>query len=193
MRFWIAIVCLVFSLTAWGQEPSGSECDELSPAAEQHSDFARSMLGLMFGKRAAGGLERLREQAAEGDTNLQIAFGRMYNEGLEGLGVEQDDAEAVRWFRLAAVQGRAMAQRYLGDKYAKGQGVSQDAAEAAKWYHLAAEQCDAEAQSNLGAQYDKAQGVSQDAAEAAKWYRLAAEQGEAEALAWLREIAERSG
>ena len=43
-----------------------------------------------------------------------------------GKGVPQDDAEAVRWFRLAAEQGHAYAQYNLGRMYATGEGVPED-------------------------------------------------------------------
>jgi TPR repeat protein len=58
----------------------------------------------------------------------------------KGLGVGQDDAEAVIWFRKAAEQGHAQAQYNLGWMYANGQGVAQDHAEPAIWYRKAAEQ-----------------------------------------------------
>ena len=62
----------------------------------------------------------------------------------------QDDAEAVRLYRLAADQGHADAQYNLGVMYANGQGVAQDDAEAVRLYRLAADQGDADAQYNLG-------------------------------------------
>ena len=89
----------------------------------------------------------------------------------------QDYAEAVIWYRLAAEQGLAPAQRNLGVAYYKGEGVSQDYAEAVKWFRLAAEQRHAGAQHNLGVTYAQGDGVPQDYAEAVKWFRLAAEQG----------------
>ena len=55
-----------------------------------------------------------------------------------GEGVVEDDAEAVRWYRLAADQGHADAQYNLGLMYAKG--VPEDDAEAVRWYRLAADQ-----------------------------------------------------
>ena len=61
----------------------------------------------------------------------------MYN---NRRGVPQDDAEAVKWYRLAAEQGYAEAQSNLGVMYNNGRGVPQDDAEAVKWYRLAAEQ-----------------------------------------------------
>ena len=98
-----------------------------------------------------------------------------------GLGVPQDAAEAVRWYRLAAEQGYADAQGNLGLMYANGEGVPQDAAEAVRWYRLAADQGHANAQITLGAMYAFGEGVPQDDAEAVRWYRLAANQGDASA------------
>ena len=39
-----------------------------------------------------------------------------------GEGVVEDDAEAVRWYRLAADQGVAIAQHNLGLMYGRGCG-----------------------------------------------------------------------
>ena len=57
-----------------------------------------------------------------------------------GKGVQQDDAEAIRWYLKAAQQGHADAQNNLGLMYQNGKGVKQDDAEAIKWYLKAAEQ-----------------------------------------------------
>ena len=92
-----------------------------------------------------------------------------------------DDAEAVRWYRLAAEQGDAIAQNNLGVMYRDGQGVPQDDAEAVRWYRLAAEQGHAGAHGSVGFMYANGLGVRQDEAEAVRWYRLAADQGDADA------------
>ena len=84
------------------------------------------------------------------------------------------DAEAVKWFRLAAEQGDAQAQNNLGFMYAEGQGVPQDDAEAVKWYRLAAKQGDARAQFSLGVMYADGRGVPQDYVQAYMWFDLAA-------------------
>ena len=47
------------------------------------------------------------------------------------------DAEAVRWFRLAAEQGEASAQLILGLMYDTGRGVPQDYVTAHMWLNLA--------------------------------------------------------
>ena len=86
----------------------------------------------------------------------------------------QDDAQAVKWYRLAADQGDASAQFNLGLVYRTGQGVPQDDAQAVKWYRLAADQGDASAQFNLGNTYDIGRGVPQDYVQAHKWFNLSA-------------------
>jgi predicted aspartyl protease len=109
---------------------------------------------------------------------------------VEGKGVTQDYNEAVKWFRLAAQQGNAKAQKFLGAIFHDGgKGVTQDYKEAAKWYQLAAKQRDVEAQAVLGdIFYDGGKGVTQDYKEAANWYRLAADQGNDDAQFFLGNI-----
>ena len=91
-----------------------------------------------------------------------------------GDGVSQDDAEAVRWYRLAAEQGLVTAQHSLGLMYDDGRGVPLDDAEAVRWYRLAAEQGYVSAQNNLGVMYSTGEGVPQDNIEAHMWLNLAA-------------------
>ena len=85
----------------------------------------------------------------------------------------EDDAEAVRWYRLAADQGYAAAQYILGFIYAEGRGVPKDDVKAVRWYRLAAEQGHACAQSNLGDMYGTGRGVPQDYVQAHMWRDLA--------------------
>ena len=44
----------------------------------------------------------------------------------------------MKWFRLAAAQGIALAQFKLGFMYKAGEGVPQDYVQAHKWFNLAA-------------------------------------------------------
>ncbi len=73
--------------------------------------------------------------AKQGNAKAQNNLGIMYS---EGLGVPQDDAEALQWYRKAAEQGDAKAQNKLGAMYDEGRGVPQDYAQAHMWYNLAA-------------------------------------------------------
>lgn len=66
-----------------------------------------------------------------------------------GHGVPQDHAAAVRWYRLAAEEGNAIAQANLGAMYANGRGVPQDDVLAHMWKNLAA------AQGNEGARRNR--------------------------------------
>jgi hypothetical protein len=52
----------------------------------------------------------LRELAEKGDPIAQTNFGNMY---ADGIGVPQNYAEAIRWFRKAAAQGHAQAKEML--------------------------------------------------------------------------------
>ncbi|MFZ2145041.1 MAG: tetratricopeptide repeat protein, partial [Xanthobacteraceae bacterium] len=54
----------------------------------------------------------------------------------DGDGVPQDDAEAARWFRLAADKGYPKAQLHLGLAYADGRGVPRDLINAYMWVVL---------------------------------------------------------
>ncbi|MCZ6644068.1 MAG: hypothetical protein O7F71_21040 [Gammaproteobacteria bacterium] len=70
-----------------------------------------------------------------------------------------DDAEAVRWFRLAAEQGYADAQFQLGKMFELGEGVTGDLDEAARWYRLAGEQGVLLAQYRLGKLFASSSGT----------------------------------
>ena len=103
-----------------------------------------------------------------------------YNKGLEAY-EQQNYHDAVYWFRKAAEQGYADAQRGLGVCYYNGEGVARDYLQAAYWFLKAAEQGDATAQCNLVVCYYNGYGVAQDYLQAVYWYRKAAEQGYAQA------------
>ena len=87
---------------------------------------------------------------------------------------EQEQAEAVQLYRLAAEQGVAGAQFRLGVVYAEGRGVAQDDKESVRWFRLAAAQGDAEAQGGLGLAYSAGRGVPQDFVASHMWITLAA-------------------
>jgi TPR repeat protein len=67
-----------------------------------------------------------------------------------GDGVPQDYAEAVRWYRLAAEQGSAVAQSHLGFMYAVGDGVPKDLVYSYMWLDLSAAHGNARARSGQG-------------------------------------------
>ncbi len=127
---------------------------------------------------AQSDFEATKARAQAGDAEAQFNLGYIYN---IGEGVERNDQEAVKWYRLAAEQGYSLAQSNLGLMYANGAGVAENDQEAVRWYRLAAEDGLAIAQNNLGVMYASGTGVVQSDQEAFKWLVLAAEQGYVEA------------
>ena len=133
---------------------------------------------------SAGGLSRPhRDQRLQTVTDnahdLQLAalnnLGLMY---AQGLGVEQDYAQALQCYQQAADQGAAQAQSNLAVMYSHAQGVAQDFQAARKWYQAAAEQGLPSAQSSLATLYANGQGGEADYAQALHWYQAAAAQGD---------------
>jgi TPR repeat protein len=53
-------------------------------------------------QRGGGGLASCRRAAEQGDARAQSQLGWFYG---SGTGVEQNYAEAVKWYRMAAEQG----------------------------------------------------------------------------------------
>jgi TPR repeat protein len=114
----------------------------------------------------------LRLAADKGLAEAQNEVGVLYQ---QGLGVERNQAEAVKWFRRAADQGGSVvAQNNLADIYVLGLGVPQDFKEAIKWYRIAAGQGSSYAENVVGVAYEHGFQVAQDDAEAFRWYRRAA-------------------
>jgi TPR repeat protein len=79
-----------------------------------------------------------RKAADQGDAMAQHNLGYCLR---NGVGVEQDLAESVSWYRKAAEHeiSAAPAQLMLGYCYRYGEGVDQDFVEAARWSRKAAE------------------------------------------------------
>lgn len=134
----------------------------------------------------------LRQQAAAGDTEAELALGRRY---AEGDGVPQDAVQAASLFRKAAEAGNDRAQLALGILYRDGIGVPQDQQESVRWIRKAAESGNAPAQYVLGSMYENGEGVARDVVAAHAWLNLAAAglpPGEREQAArhrdWLAEV-----
>jgi TPR repeat protein len=114
------------------------------------ADVAAGELAMKKGDYATA-IKEFLPLAKQGDAAAQSLLGELYD---KGRGVQQDDKEAARWYRLAADQGNAGAQSMLGDLYAEGRGVPQDDKKAVRWYQLAADQGDAVAQLELAFMYE---------------------------------------
>jgi hypothetical protein len=102
---------------------------------------------------------------------------------------EQEPAEII----VAAENGEAWAQNWLGVQHLFGTEVAKDLVAAAECFRKAAVKGDMDAQSNLGGCYWEGVGVEQDSTEAEKWFRAAAEQGQSEGQAFLGWFCETNG
>ena len=90
----------------------------------------------------------------------------------------RDDAEGVKWTRLAAEQGYLHAQTRLGSMYEDGSRLPKDYAEAEKWYCLAVDQGHAGAVVRLFSDVLLRSGEQKDFAKAMKWARVAGRPGD---------------
>lgn len=159
----------------------------LEKAVQQEHFYANVLLTIITFQQkklteAANGAKaivaQLAKKAEAGEADAQYYYGYFLR---DGIGVTQNEPEAVQWWQRAAEQGDARAQFHLGVCYAEGRGVAKDEREAVKLYHLAAAQGQVIAQYTLALCYMNGRGVVKDEAEGVKWYRVAAEQGLAEA------------
>jgi TPR repeat protein len=88
------------------------------------------------------------------------------------------DYQAARnEFKLAAVDGHAEAQYYLGEIYEGGVGVPIDYRQAFNWYWRAARQEHAGAQARLALLYTNGLGVARSLEDSFYWYLRSAENG----------------
>lgn len=113
--------------------------------------------------------------AEQGDANGQFGLGLLY---ANGWGVDLNDDEALKWYRLAAKQGHAEAAYNLGVMCANGWGVPQSDEESFKWYSLAADLGFTAAQISLGKMYAIGYGAPLDPAQAHMWFNVAAKLGD---------------
>ncbi|QQO07848.1 tetratricopeptide repeat protein [Breznakiella homolactica] len=112
--------------------------------------------------------------AAElGHPLAQDALAALYFKGGDVEGdLEQDYAQALKWYRVRAEAGDSFGQYMVGECYYCGHGVAQDFMAAFEWYTLSAEQDPhSPALYKLYLMYFKGEGVPQDYEKANEWYK----------------------
>ena len=135
----VCVAALVICGCDWGQPTF------LSPTPGKQAISAVTDLGKDRRHFWRADFAATKKDAESGDAEAQNNLGVMYN---KGLGVSEDYAEAVKWYRLAADRGYADAQGNLGVMYHDGRGVPQDCGEAYAWFSVAAAFGDANAANN---------------------------------------------
>lgn len=174
--------------------------------AEAGDRLAQYVVGDYYLRRGDGsadipsGLSWIRKSANQSEPRAELHLGLAYR---TGVGVEQNDAEAVRWLRFAAQQGNVEAAYNLGYVYETGLRLSPhdplwpqvmanapvpkgpDASEArkvrvripleaARWYRIAVDRGHAGAMLNLGTMYRDGRGIEKNGPEAMRLFQAAA-------------------
>jgi TPR repeat protein len=130
----------------------------------------------------------MRKSAEQGYVPAQGAMGEMYLINVGDNGPIPDYGDADRWLRLAATQGDADAQDWLGTGYERGWFGTTDYREALKWLRKAAAQGLPWAQFSLGQMYEDGKGVPESDSLAASWYRKAADHFPDAGATWEAEV-----
>ena len=106
-----------------------------------------------------------------------FVYAQDYQKGLEAA--QKGNYAVAYWeWTVAAEQGDAVAQLFLGQMFFEGLGVLQDYKVAKMWFEKSASNNISMAQNNLGSIYENGKGVAQDLQKAAIWYQKAAVQGD---------------
>jgi len=119
-------------------------------------------------------VHHIQSQAEQGVVEYQNKLGLMY---FNGIGVTQDNNEALKWWKRAAKQGHVKTQIDLAQIYDNGIFIPEDHAEALKWWEQAAKQGSDKAQFNLASEYAMGEVMMTDYEKAYAWYSASAIQG----------------
>ncbi len=132
-------------------------------------------------KRQRNALVTIRDAAGKRDHNAQLMMGVIY---LLGLGVEQNTSKAAEWYRKAAEDGNAEAQRALALDYFGSAYVNPDST--TKWWQTLAVSGDTEAEARLGRALSLGEpGGETNPTQGAVWLHKAAQAGNQEAACEL--------
>jgi len=105
-----------------------------SSAGREYVNTGAALLQQNLSQAPADKLDSLQKLAVHGDPAAQFDLGVRYWSGNQ---VQQDYAQAVRWFTLSGEQGNVAAESMLSDCFRTGRGVAADSAKAYYWALLA--------------------------------------------------------
>lgn len=186
LRIFLASLVVIFGLSACGTNSQTEELFQKGLTAYNSKLFAEAK-------------EYFIKAAGLGSVKSSYYLGFMYN---MGFGVEKDNSEAFKWYKLSAEQGNEDAIIILKspplledfnkpkDLFWKGLRAyeQEDLSKAFKYYLLSSKQGFPIAQYSLACMYYSGLGVSKNFNEAIKWTRLAASQGDYHAQIALGDI-----
>ena len=125
---------------------------------------------LLDEKKYTAAVPKLKAAAEKGHKKAQYRLGRCYD---KGHGVEENDAQAFKWYAKSAAQDYAKAQYAIGKCYKDGKGVEKDRKKAVDYFSRAAKQDNADGQFALGKSYMKGKGIAADEKKARSWLKKA--------------------
>jgi TPR repeat protein len=137
-------------------------------------------------KKAAEAIEWIRKAAEQKLPEANLTYGTYAYLGENGI--HQNYELAATHFRIAADQGLADAQNYLGIMNQNGQGIAIDHDQAIAWYRKAALQGHIRAQANLGFAIGTNNADENKQNEALAWLSIASQRGDVSAEKGLIEI-----
>jgi len=158
-------------------------------------DCARREAPLTDQERAAVHGFEVAGYARDASARTMLARAACHGDGLaarrlgfivqHGIGIPQNEVEAVRWYRVAAEAGDSRGMSNLGAMLNGGRGVERDQQAAVALFQRSAEAGDEFGMFNLGLAYFHGTGVPRDLAEAARWFAASAALGNPNAMVTL--------
>jgi TPR repeat protein len=133
--------------------------------------------------------------AARGNTTAMINLANLFQ---QGIGVDEDDQQALKFITQAAEKGDARAQYELGIEYEKGILLTRDIQQAAKWLLASAKQDNMDGQFAYGIMLLTAYGQGMQAAsigqqqQALEWLTKAKQNGHPDAADYIKLTEERN-
>ena len=129
-------------------------------------------------------IEWSKKAAESNNSDAMVRLGNAYR---LGLGLNKDNAEAIKCYLKAAGLGNQEAMLILGKSYSDGQGVDQNFSESIKWYQSAAELGNGEAVNSLCSIIISNPKLVKEPEKFVKWYQNAALLGNDKAIYLLGE------
>jgi TPR repeat protein len=111
----------------------------------------------------------------------------------DGLGIKEDTAKAVEWYRKDIAKNDPVAENHLGSMLLEGAGVPKDTAEGLRLLKLSADQDCPPAFLNIGRAYLFGFGVPKDRGTGMMWYGQAADRGNSQAAYFVKWLAQAPG
>lgn len=106
--------------------------------------------------------------AERGDDVAQFQLGTLF---LNGLGVERNHVEALKWFQMSANNDNVNAQYVVGNMYLHGLGITNDSYQSFFWRKKAADNRQPFAAYEVAEMYMSGLGIQKNMAEARKYYQ----------------------